>query len=242
MYTATFPSKIFQASYCLQQNEKLERWSPPCNGPRRPRTRVRGTALLFFNLSTRWGGRSRPRHYCFTPSKETWYPLYRRQVGLRAGLNRCTKSHLPAGVWTAGRSAPSSSLYQLRYPAIYFFYRETALTCPKYITIECRMILFDYDLSNGAASQHTSWHKQCTDQEGLSKMFTVLHVLWTKRNSSQLFVSCIRKPFFFFGSLFHLHVHTFHFELHLCLPVPNHTPDLTLWRLNYFLNFSTPCI
>jgi hypothetical protein len=57
--------------------------------------------------------------------------------------------------------------------------------------------LLDHDLSNGAASQHTSSYKQCTDQGGLLKTFTILHVLWTKRNSSQLFVSCIRKPFFF---------------------------------------------
>jgi len=82
----------------------------------------------------------------------------------------------------------------------------------------------DYDLSNGAASRHTSSHKECTDQGGLLKMFTIPHVLWTKRNSLQLFVSHIRKPFF--KPTFHLHVYAFHYELHLCLPVPNHTPDL----------------
>ena len=45
----------------------------------------------FFNLGARWGwvvGR-------FTLGKETWYPLYRRLVGPKAGPDGCGKSRPP---------------------------------------------------------------------------------------------------------------------------------------------------
>ena len=182
----------------------------------------------FFNLSTRWDGQSWPRHYCFTRLKETWYPSYRRQVGLRAGLDRCTISHLHTAVRTEGRSARSKSLYRLSYPAIYFFFnKETALTCPKYITNERRIILCwimtyqmellhntHHDISNaqikGSCWRCLQFHTSCEQNE-------TLH--------SSLFLAPENH---FFLSVFHLHVHTFHFELHLCLPVQNHTPDLII--------------
>ena len=52
----------------------------------------------------------------------------------------------------------------------------------------------------------------------------------TKTLHSSLFLVIKKKTSFFLGggSVFHLHVHTFHFELHLCLPVPNHTPYLKI--------------
>ena len=51
----------------------------------------------FFNLNARWDGWSTPRPNCFTPVKETRYPLCRRLGGLQAHSGRVQKISPPPG-------------------------------------------------------------------------------------------------------------------------------------------------
>jgi len=68
---------------------------------------------------------------CFTPKKETWYPLTWGWVGPRAGLDGCRKSRSPPQSWFPGCSAHSKSLYCLHCPAPFI------TTADKNIKQEC---------------------------------------------------------------------------------------------------------
>jgi hypothetical protein len=72
-------------------------------GKARPRTGLEGpegegySSTLSLTSALYGGGWSTPRPGRFTPGKETQYPLYRRLVGPRAGLDGCGKSRRPLG-------------------------------------------------------------------------------------------------------------------------------------------------
>jgi hypothetical protein len=52
----------------------------------------------------------------FTPSKETWYPLYMRLDGPQGQSGRVRKISLSTGIQSPDCPARSESVYRLRYP------------------------------------------------------------------------------------------------------------------------------
>lgn len=127
----------------------------------------------------------------------------------------------PTGVRSVGRPACSKSLYLLRYPAINILQRNSPYMSKVHKNWMQNNPLLGYDLSNGAASQYTSSHKQCwgCTQDAYNSTCLV--------NKMKLFTAlCFLHKKTIFKAVLHLHVYTLHFQLHLCLRIPNHTPDL----------------
>jgi len=87
--------------------------------PSTGRTAHRGSrdiALLFLDHDTRRLGGTALRSGRSLPPGKTRYPLCRR-LGGPHGLSGRVENLAPTGIGSADRSAPSQSLYRLRYPA-----------------------------------------------------------------------------------------------------------------------------
>ena len=77
----------------------------------------RGIAI-FLLLPQHWKGVGGPIPCpsCFTPRKETWYPLYRRLGGPHGQSGWVQKISPPTGIWSPDHPACSKLLDQLHYP------------------------------------------------------------------------------------------------------------------------------
>ena len=76
---------------------KVKAKAHPRTGHEGPEWEERYSCTFSLTSALDWGGWSKPRPGRFTPGIETRYPLYRRGIGPRAGLDGCGKSRPPPG-------------------------------------------------------------------------------------------------------------------------------------------------
>ena len=72
-------------------------------------------SVFWWGYTEEGGGWSTPRPGCFTPDKETRYPLYIKPLGPQGRSGWVRKISPPTGVRTPGHLASSGSLSRLRY-------------------------------------------------------------------------------------------------------------------------------